>query len=105
MSRYLSLLAKLAKTSTLPQKHATIVLRGGAVISFGHNGNYKHSEVVALSRVKYKSCLTLLNIRVKRSGEIGLSRPCKSCMKYIKANGVVKVLYTDDTGRLQSERI
>lgn len=90
------LLKKIAARSDHDQfKHATLVLKGGAVISFGTNLGKRHSEVVALSKIwpnKRKGC-RIVNVRIRRDGSYGNSRPCNKCMKFLKENGIKTVSY------------
>ena len=92
-----NLLKKIAmKSDHKNYKHATIVLRGGAVVAFGANLGKRHSEVVALSKIwpnKRKGC-RIVNIRIRRDGSFGMSKPCKNCSKFLKENGVISVTYT-----------
>lgn len=97
------LLKKIASKSDHEQfRHATIVLKGGAVISYGTNLGKRHSEVVALSKIwpnKRKGC-RIINVRIRRDGSYGNSKPCPKCMAFLKENGIISVAYTcpDFTG-------
>lgn len=87
-------LIRLAKKSPHPlHKHATIVIRGGAVIAVGYNHDGIHSEIVALSKLwpsKRRGC-SIINIRIRRSGTIGISDPCVDCSIYLFKYGIKKV--------------
>lgn len=93
----LTLLKRVALRSDHDQfKHATIVLRGGAVVSYGTNLGKRHSEVVALNKIwpnKRVGC-TVVNIRIIKDGSFGNSKPCERCEKYLKKNGIKKVSYS-----------
>lgn len=101
------LLKRIAERSDHKQfKHATIVIKGGAVISFGANVGNRHSEVVALGKLwpsKRRGC-SILNIRVRKDGSYGRSRPCELCLIYLKKNGVIRINYSSPGG-FESERI
>lgn len=105
----ISKLVKAAYTSDHEQfRHATLVIRGGAVISIGANLGHRHSERVALGKLwpsKRRGC-SIINIRVRRDGSFGNSKPCEKCSIFLKENGVKKVSYTTANGKeFVSERI
>lgn len=87
-------------------RHATIIYNGGAFLSTGYNSDGKHSEMMAISRVKDKKKLkgaTVINIRLTKGGRIGLSKPCPSCEVELRKYGISKVVYTIDTAHSNSE--
>lgn len=101
-------LKRLAAMSPHPaHKHATLILRGGAVVSFGYNHDNLHSELVALSRLwpNKRRGTSIINIRITRGGAYGLSFPCPSCLAELKENGVIKVSFTNKDGRWSTCRI
>lgn len=91
----LNQLRRIASRSPHPlHKHATIVMKGGAILAIGYNHDGRHSEIVALSKLwpsKRIGC-TIINIRIRRSGNIGISTPCESCSKYLKINKIKRVV-------------
>lgn len=50
-----------------------------------------------MTNIPYSKC-SLINIRIKKTGEIGMSRPCGSCENLLKFIGFKEVIYTDDNG-------
>lgn len=54
----------------------------------------------AVLKLGFENCrgLTLLNIRIDRSGRVRQSKPCKGCMDMIEKAGFAEVLYTDEFG-------
>lgn len=97
----MKLLERVAMKSPHPiHKHASLVVKGGAILAFGYNHDNRHSEVVALSKLwpsKRRGC-TIINLRVKRNGEFGNSYPCARCQKFLLDNGVRKVILLTPTG-------
>ncbi len=61
---------------------------------------YLHSEANAILSLGLDNCqdCVLFVVRVLRNSEIGLAKPCNSCMKLIKHVGIKKVFYTTYTG-------
>lgn len=64
-----------------------------------------HAEIMALNQIKYSnidfSKVKVYNYRIRLADgadEIGMSRPCSSCMQFIKDLGIKKVFYTTNGG-------
>ena len=101
---------QLAKTSTMTQKHAAIIVYQGKIVAEGtnHIEEYMshcysiHAEVDALFKLKHKGrkfledC-TMICVRVGSKHleyPIKLSKPCPSCEKAIKQSGLKKIFYS-----------
>lgn len=98
---------RIAACSPLEFRHATLVFKGGALVSFGYNHSYRHSEENALNKLwpsKRRGCV-IYNVRIRVDGSLGISRPCKKCLVYLAKNGVSKVYYTTNDGRIVGEKI
>lgn len=67
-----------------------------------------HAELMALNKIKYLdidfSKVHVYTYRERKNGELGLARPCPSCMALIKDMGVKNIHYTTDCG-FAAERI
>jgi deoxycytidylate deaminase len=97
-------------------KHVAAVVYKKTVLSIGHSNqkthpiekkyqrclgaDYLHAEkdaiIKAINRYNYevlKKC-SLYVIKVSRSGNIGLSKPCSSCQAFIDAVGIKKVYWS-----------
>lgn len=105
---------KSAKKSPYKYQLGAVVIKGDKVYSSGFNhlryvgkneekfvkySNSIHAEVHAV-----KNCKTEIEgkdvvvVRLKYDDRhFGLSKPCPSCMNYLKSVGVRKVIYTTDT--------
>jgi len=94
-------------------KLGSVLWRGGSVISTGVNRVRNDPSVV--EDEKYFNCTVHAEIdairnagdpvgakmfvaRVTRSGSLGIAKPCDRCMKVIRASGIKKVFYTDESG-------
>ena len=103
--------------------HGTVVVYKGKVIGAGYNCHKSHplqraynierfldddkphslhSEIHALyplvgANIEWNK-VCVFNYRQKRTGEIGMSRPCASCMRLLKDLGVHHIYYTTDDG-------
>ena len=93
-----------ASKSDYRYKLAAILLKGGSVISVGHNTINKHAEVNALLRAKNTQGSTLLVFRLTKTG-FGLAKPCHNCEKFIRQSGVEKVIYSAGGGEFVTERL
>ena len=61
-----------------------------------------HAEISCLSSIKDLDInfqkVKLYIYRQKKNGELGMSRPCKSCMAMINDLGIQHIYYTTDVG-------
>ena len=82
------------------KRHVSLIVRKGAVVSFGTNSfkthplaariGYRfeemHSELDALTKYKGpKDSLVLFNFRFNRVGELRMSKPCCLCLPWCEA--------------------
>lgn len=83
-------------------RHCALLFRGGALVAIGYNHNGRHAEHVALSKLwpSKRRGLTLVSLRVNRSGSFSNARPCKSCSSRIKAAGVSRVYHSISSGEI-----
>lgn len=87
------LLIKTALKSHREQRHATLVLKGGAILAVGYNTPERHSEVNALRKLwpsKRRGC-SIINLRLTKGGRIADSTPCERCREFLRESGVRKV--------------
>ena len=103
-----------------------VIYYKGALIARGHNSNktspvqakfntyrYKncgnrylpaknHAEITALKKIRWLdidfSKIEVYTYRELKNGKIAMSRPCPSCMAFIKQLGVRKIFYTTEDG-------
>ena len=106
---------QIAKAASKHSDHpahqlGAVIVKGNKIISVGFNKNKTHTksnhawkrlhaELCAI--IKAKQDLTGSSIYVYRetkNGNLGLSRPCPSCMEAIQEAGINKIYYTTDTG-------
>lgn len=99
-------LRKLAKKAGHKSyKHAAIVIKGGAVQSFGYNYGKIHAEVNALKKIwpNKRAGVTVFNLRFT-SKSLGNSRPCKNCLDFMVQNSVKNIWFWEDRV-LKKERL
>lgn len=102
-------------------KHISFILDKNKIISFGYNHNFKsnkfsqrlpyyfgsrHSELHAYSRLRDKSLmpyLTLVNIRMSKTGKLNIAKPCPICMGFFCQEGMRprKLYFTDVDGQFK----
>ena len=94
-------------------KHGAVLTDGYSVVATGFN-QYKthpalreftkwpflHAESHALVRFGLDFCdgLLMVSVRIRKTGDIGMSRPCDVCKALMLSAGVRRVYYTTDTG-------
>lgn len=81
-------------------RHAALVIRGGAIVATGFNHGETHAEVAALKKLwpSERRGTRVLSVRVRRSGSLGLARPCADCEQFMRENGVKAVEYSTSGG-------
>jgi hypothetical protein len=96
--KYMTRLVRKASKSEHRYQHATLLCRGGSIVACACNRPGVHSEIAALNKVKRdkRRGLTFINIRIRRDGSLGLSRPCLACQRRFKAEGITRGSYTID---------
>lgn len=105
--RLISLALRTAAKSPHPHhRHASVVLKGGAVLATGYNHDERHSEVVALSKLwpSKRRGTVVLNLRLTNAGSVALARPCVECAEFLRRSGVQYVWWTTREG-LEGERL
>lgn len=127
---YLELVSYLVKDNLdymvssieMPKKHCTAIICDKNIISIGFNkyktskiavefgyryGEY-HAELDAIINIHSKMCsipiekLTMVNFRVNRFRQIGISRPCAKCLSW-SIGSFANMVYTDIEGGLTLE--
>lgn len=98
-----SLLRKVASRSDHSYfHHASIIISGGRIISWGYNRGLKHAEEMALRRAgKNAKGATLVNVRLSKSGRFAMSRPCLHCGIMIGGYGIKKVMFSNGQGKFE----
>ena len=115
ISRYLELAKNIAAQSEHDHfKHGAVLVKGGSIINTSCNKDkYKrfgnrfrdthscghatlHAElgcILGLDKSATQGAIVVV-VRVNRSGNFGLSKPCEMCEGVLKFCGVKKVIYT-----------
>lgn len=122
--RYFAMAKNASKMSDYTRcQHGTVVVYKGKIIGAGYNcckshpiqraynierftgdsnPHSLHAEIHALYPLMTAdidwSKVCVFNYRQKRTGELGMSRPCASCMRMLKDLGVHHIYYTTDDG-------
>lgn len=92
--------------------HAALLVRNGRILGAGWNEGTTHAEQMALYAVSGTHTLPalpdgveLLSVRIRRSGRLGMARPCPACWALATRSGVRRVRYSDSHGNIVSERV
>lgn len=93
--------------------HYAFLYQSGTEISFGYNhfgkvpksyheDSLTHAEVHAYSRAKRKLDIDkpfeVFNVRLSRSGEVKMSKPCECCHHFLTELGCNRVYFTTECG-------
>ena len=101
-------------------KHVSFVLQGRKIISYGYNDGWhshpisarlnvryaaKHSELSAIIKTRWRidklKKLTLVNLRFRRDGSLGMSKPCEFCQTMLDSFGIKDIWYTNSSGKFE----
>ena len=114
-------LTLLSQKSTLECKHAAAIIKYNVIVASGYNDIFAsvsiHAECAAINKYinschksrkhnnLFKNC-TLIVIRIgDQNKRLMMSKPCASCIKYIKMLNIKKIYYSDYSGNLIRENI
>jgi tRNA(Arg) A34 adenosine deaminase TadA len=105
--RWLQVALKQAEAAPHSQwRVGAAIVRGGSLLSVGHNryrnspsqvdleGVSYHAEEVALRRAGDPEGGTIYVARITRSGKLGMARPCKQCQLRLLNSGIRYFVYT-----------
>ena len=100
MNKYIKLGRAVANKSTHNFRHATLLLRGGKVLSYGYNHDNRHAEYNAIKSVwpKFRRGAVLINFRIGRKDTLLNSRPCFECEQFSRQAGIKKIIFSTGEG-------
>ena len=95
-----SVLRRLASQSPQAMRHASVVLKGGSLLSWGFNHDGRHSEIAALLKLwaSERKGTTVINLRVRKDGSFAMAKPCGECQVQMKDMEVRNVFYSTPMG-------
>jgi tRNA(Arg) A34 adenosine deaminase TadA len=112
---FIRLAMKVARKSPCSFKIGALVVKGGRVLSWGHNKDKTdpirirrpnpyvdklHAELVALHGITETGGCTLYVVRVGRVKSMALAKPCRMCMEMIRKAKIRKLIYSTDDGMI-----
>lgn len=66
----------------------------------------KYKKIPISRRCKLaRKTLTIMVIRVSRTGVLGNSKPCANCLALMKRHRITRVIYSDEHGELVTEKV
>jgi deoxycytidylate deaminase len=104
MNRWMKLAHKLSQDSCHGrEKMAAVMVRGGAVVALASNHKrwFGHAELRLLSRVRNAAGSTVYVMRINKR----ISKPCSICREELIKRGVKDVVYINEHGSVESERL
>lgn len=89
-------LIRAAKKSPKRFKHASLVIKGGAILAIGYNHDKVHSEIAALEKLwpNKRKGVTVINIRINKHDKLVDSSPCERCRDYMRKWKIRRCLVT-----------
>lgn len=110
-----------SKVEKTRQNHVAFLFRKSKLVTIGCNKPRTHP---ATKKYHYEpkvhicaeldACLkagdvdftlyTMLVIRIKKDGSLGMSKPCPGCQHLLKSLGIKSVMYSDESGEIVSLR-
>lgn len=105
----LNLMKRIAKRSPHARyQHCSLIFAGSRLISYGYNRDDLHAEIVAINRMnalfrnentRRPRNLHMVNFMIKKkTGNIGNSYPCPSCMAAMEEAGIRVLTYMAASG-------
>ena len=95
MNKYLRIAWKLTSRSLAKQQRmAAVIVKGGAVLDYGHNYLFNHAERRAIRPNRDYAGATIYVMRHNR----GCSRPCNDCQQLIINAGIKRAVYVAKDG-------
>lgn len=111
------------KSKIFPYRVGCVIFKGKKIFSSGYNQirNFSfipptlksfpeslHAEQHAIGKVQNKKKIenaSILVIRINKSGQLMMARPCAVCMLNIKKNNIQYMFYSNSDGEIISEKI
>ncbi len=114
INRFLQLAKKIAKKSNHPRyKFGCIIFKKNDIINIGYNQLKTHPKSPHLWKTIHAEFHTILGTDVSdlenseiviymenKNGEVGLSKPCKTCENMLSNVGIKRIYYTTENGIL-----
>jgi hypothetical protein len=114
--RLLSIAFDLRDCCEAENRHISFLLDKNRIVSVGFNSNYKyskitrgmgywassrHSEIDSYIKLRDKNLmpyLSLVNIRLSKTGTIGMACPCDKCLNFLSIVSPRRIFYTTADG-------
>lgn len=104
-------LIKLGCSCDMAYKHSACIIYNGDIVSAGVNFTIKdfsiHAERSAYfnmpKKFRNKENLDILVIRINKSKELLYSKPCKSCIEFLKKKNIRNIYYSGNDNKIIKE--
>jgi len=119
-SKLVKLSHKMLELPTTTNKHFSFLLIRNKILASGYSIGWKtnplakkygyrfnniHSEMSVIKNFPYPPAMlskcTLVNIRIMKSGQLGMARPCHHCSKLLQDFDLTNVWYTNWQGKFE----
>jgi deoxycytidylate deaminase len=115
-TRFFDLAKRAARQSNSRYLMGAVVVKGRYVVSWGCNKSKTHPKSSNPWRTVHAELDAVIGVpddrlrgsdlyivRVTRSGQVSMSRPCAYCWSLLQAAGVKRVYYSDKKGKYHKE--
>jgi len=122
--KFIELAGRCAAQSTLLSRHGCVLVVHGKPVSYGvnHTRNYSHDRIIqgyschaemdalrnAIKRKVFDKRLPksiMYSARVTRDRHFFDARPCELCYRQMLHYGICRIVYTMDTGEIETVRL
>lgn len=96
------------RCSTHPDfMHSALLIKGGVVLCAAANVGELHAEENVVRQLGGWNgrAPALMSIRVGKSGNLKMAKPCARCQNLLRAKGIKKVLFSGDDGLLHRMKL
>jgi deoxycytidylate deaminase len=96
-----------SKSNHHQHRMAAVLIKGGNILAISHNSGFLHTEHGCLNRAWRGGTddATMVVIRVRRNGTLGMARPCALCTQRLVRAGVKEVIYSNSSGELEAMKL
>lgn len=66
-----------------------------------HSEEYLIKKLKKIKSIERFGYISIMTVRMTRSEEFGMAKPCRGCEKLMRDYGVSEISYTDETGNIK----
>ena len=120
--KFITLACQISKLSNHRFRVGAVITKGRRVIGVGCNkikthpkqrnqytgemGERIHAELSSIINAgrSLRGCVIYI-ARIKKNGDLAMARPCEFCMDHIEEAGIKKIVFSNESGEIEEEKI